>query len=368
MSFDRFTDRAKEALLLAQQAAQRYQHTQIDTEHLLLALLEQPESIAIKAMEHAGVDHNAVRRAVEAALARSPKVTVSGPGGIRLGGTLTTPKDGKGPFPAVVTITGSGQEDRDEFIPFAGGIRLFRQVADTLGRRGIAVLRLDDRGLGASGGDPRASTSADFADDIRAGLAFLRGRADIDQRRLGLVGHSEGGAIAPMIAATDANLRAMVVLAGPAEPGIEISMAQNRYIVEHTPGLTPTQQDSILRAARASLAPEKQTMPWLRFWMGYDPAPTARRVKAATLILQGATDRQVPAEQAEKLAALIRAGGNGDVTVRIFPATNHLFVDDADGDFRKYEQLRTNIVSPAVLGALADWLVTKLGAGAGAGR
>ena len=289
-------------------------------------------------------------------------VRVSGPGGIVLGGTLTMPTNARGPVPAVVTITGSGQQDRDELIPIAGGIRLFRQVADTLSRRGIAVLRLDDRGLGASGGDPRTATSADFADDIRAALAYLRTRRDIDGTRLGLVGHSEGGAIAPMIAATDPKLKAMVVMAGPGEPGIEISMAQNKYILERDTTLTPAKRDSVLRAARASLDPAKQTIPWVKFWMSYDPAPTARRVTAATLILQGATDRQVPVDQAEKLAALIRAGGNRDVTVRVIPATNHLFIADPTGDFNAYDKLPTNNVSASVLGPLADWLVLKLGA------
>ena len=293
---------------------------------------------------------------------RAEDVRVKGPGGIVLGGTLTMPTNTRGPVPAVVTITGSGQQDRDEYIPFAGGIRLFRQVADTLSRRGIAVLRLDDRGLGASGGDPSAGTSADFADDIRSALAYLRTRSDIDGTRLALVGHSEGGAIAPMIAATDPKLKAIVVMAGPGESGLEISMAQNKYIVDRDSALTPAKRDSILRAARAALDPAKQTIPWVKFWMSYDPAPVARNVKAATLILQGATDRQVPVDQAEKLAALIRAGGNRDVTVRVIPNTNHLFIEDPTGDFNAYDRLKTNKVSPQVLGPLADWLALKLSA------
>ena len=280
--------------------------------------------------------------------------------GFALGGTLTTPTNARAPLPAVITITGSGQQDRDEFIPYAGGIRLFRQVADTLSRRGIAVLRLDDRGVGASGGDAQSATSTDFANDIRAAIAYLRSRSDIDGARIALVGHSEGGAIAPMVAATDPKLKAIVVMAAPGEPGIEISMAQNKFIVDHDPTLTPEKRDSILRAARASLDPARQTNPWIKSWMAYDPAPIARQVKQPTLILQGATDRQVPAEQAEKLAGLIRAGGNRDVTVRVIPETNHLFIHDPSGDFRAYDRLSTNQVSAAVLGPLADWLVVHL--------
>lgn len=296
------------------------------------------------------------------------EVRVAGPGGIQLGGTFTRPSTGRAPFAAVVTITGSGQQDRDEFIPFAGGIRLFRQVADTLGRRGIAVLRLDDRGVGASGGMAAGSTSADFADDIRAAIAYLRARKDIDPHRIGLVGHSEGGAIAPMIAATDTDLRALVMMGTPGEPGIEISMAQNKYLVDRDTTLTPLQRDSLLRAARAALDPAKQADPWVKSWMSYDPATTARQVKVATLVLQGETDRQVPANQAWKLAALVRAGGNRDVTVRVFPSTNHLFVHDPNGDFTAYDRLPTNQVSPEVLGVLADWLVAKLGTADGQSR
>jgi uncharacterized protein len=291
------------------------------------------------------------------------EVSFRGPSGITLGGTLTLPTNVRGPFPAAITITGSGQEDRDELLPIAGGIRLFRQVADTLSRVGIAVLRLDDRGLGASTGNFATSTTADFADDIRAGLAYLRSRSEIDGNRLALIGHSEGGIIGPMVAATDPKVRAMVTFGGPGDKMIEMSMAQNKWAVDHALKLTQHERDSILVFARAALQPEKQSSPMLKFWMSYDPAPAARQVKASTLILQGENDRQVPVENAEKLAALIRSGGNKDVTVRIFPGTDHLFIDDPTGDFLDmYAHLKTNKVSPVILGAMADWLKVKLGA------
>ena len=291
------------------------------------------------------------------------EVAFKGPGGITLGGTLTKPVNARGPLPAVVTITGSGQQDRDEYIPLVGGLRVFRQVADTLSRVGIAVLRLDDRGLGASTGNFGASTTADFADDIRAALAFLRARPDIDPSRLALVGHSEGGMIAPMVAATDPKLRAIAIMAGPADKMLDIILAQNKWVADHNPKFTQAQRDSVLAEARVMLAPEKQISPAVKFWTTYDPAPAARQVKAATLILQGATDHQVPAENASKLAALIRSGGNKDVTVRIFPATDHLFLADTTGDFLDmYKHVKTNKVSPVILGALADWMVARLGA------
>jgi dienelactone hydrolase len=286
------------------------------------------------------------------------EVRVAGPSGM-LAGTFTRPKGGAR-VPAVVTITGSGQQDRDEYIASAGGVRLFRQVADTLGRRGIAVLRLDDRGIGESGGYSQNQTTADFADDIRAAISYLRSRKDVDPDRIALVGHSEGGLIAPMVAATDPRLKAIVVMAGPGERPIEISMAQNKWIVDHDTTLTPAKRDSLLRSARASLDPAKQGNAWLKFWMGYDPAPVARKVKTPVLILHGETDRQVPADQAGKLARLIRAGGNRDVTVTLIPLTNHLFIPDSSGDFNKYDSLKTNRVGAEVLGPLADWLAIKL--------
>lgn len=290
------------------------------------------------------------------------EVSFKGPGGITLGGTLTKPANARGPFPAVITITGSGQQDRDEYIPLAGGVRLFRQVADTLSRVGIAVLRLDDRGFGASTGNFSTSTTLDFADDIRAALAYLRSRPDIDPDRLALVGHSEGGIIAPMVAATDPKLRAIAIMAGPADKMVDIIVSQNKWVVDHNPKLTAAQRDSVLADVRAMLAPERQLSSAVKFWMSYDPAPTARKVKTATLILQGETDRQVPVANAGKLAALIRSGGNKDVTVRLFPGTDHLFLDDPTGDFLDmYKHVRTNKVSPEILGALADWLVARIG-------
>jgi dipeptidyl aminopeptidase/acylaminoacyl peptidase len=288
------------------------------------------------------------------------EVSFNGPGGIILGGTLTRPRNARGALPAVVTITGSGQEDRDEYIPLVGGVRLFREVADTLSRVGIAVLRLDDRGLGASTGSFGNSTSADFADDIRAALTWLRSRSDIDPDRLAVLGHSEGGMIAPMVAATDPRLRAMVIMAGPGEPMKDIMLSQNKWTLDHTPSLSQSQRDSILATVPGKLA--QISTPALKYWMSYDIAPAAKQVKAATLILQGAADRQVPVENANKLAALIRSGGNRDVTVWIFPATDHLFLADSTGDFLDmYRHVKSNRIRPEILGTLAAWLADKLG-------
>ena len=280
--------------------------------------------------------------------------------GIRLAGTLTLPKVSSGRrVPAVVLITGSGAQDRDQASPGLRGWRPFRQIADTLSRRGIAVLRLDDRGVGGSDRGSPDATTIDFAGDIRAAVAWLRTRPDIDGARIGLVGHSEGAQIAPIVAAGDTTLRAIVMVAGPSRIGRRISDAQVAYVMDEA-NLTGAERDSALRindAARDTLMTQSA---WIRFWMSYDPLPVARRVKAPVLILQGATDRQVTADQADELAEAVRSGGNHDVTVRVFPNMNHLLVEDPDGGYSGYSQLPSLEVRKDLLGTLADWLATKL--------
>jgi dienelactone hydrolase len=287
-------------------------------------------------------------------------VTVHTPAGLALTGTLTLPGARSGPVPAVVTITGSGAQDRDERIPLVEGYRPFWQIADTLARRGIATLRLDDRGVNGSDAGPSTATSADYADDARAALAYLCARPEIDCSRLGLLGHSEGGMIAPMVAATDSSLRGIVLMAGPAYTGRRILAYQQQNAVDHATGLTPEQR----REALAESAKETEQLAarnaWTRFFLDYDPLATARRVRVPVLILQGETDQQVSPEQADTLAAAFRAGGDRDVTVRLFPDTDHLFLADPDGYPSKYALLPSRAVRPAVLGTIADWLAAHL--------
>jgi len=287
------------------------------------------------------------------------EVTLKGQHGITLGGTLTLPKGATGPVPAIVTITGSGQQDRDEYIPVAGGYRPFRQVADTLGRRGIAVLRLDDRTVGASGGT--IGTTADYAEDVKAALAYLRTRKEIDAKRLGLVGHSEGGMIAPLVATTEPRLAGIVLFAGPAYNGLDIIHYQQRNAIEHDTALAKLNRDSLLQVSARALDSMATHDVWFKFFLTYDPLATARKVKVPTLILQGRTDQQVTYEQAEKLGAAIRAGGNTDVTVRVFPELDHLFIHDPDGNPAGYAKLPTNKMSAEALGVMADWVVKHLG-------
>jgi len=278
-------------------------------------------------------------------------VTIPTPAGFTLAGTLTMPGNGRGPVPAMVTITGSGLQDRDEAIPLVRGYRLFRQVADTLARHGVAVLRMDDRGFGQSGGPVAGATTADFADDIRAGLAWLRARPDIDGSRLGLIGHSEGAIIAPMIAATDTGLRGIVLMAGPAWPGRRVVESQNAYAIGRAPQVPLSERDSLLLASMRIADSTMRNDPWWRFFASHDPVATARRVRVPVLILHGETDRQVTVEQSRELAAALGEGGNRDVTVRTFPRANHLFVADSVGFWGDYMRLPSGAVLPAVIGA-----------------
>jgi len=284
-------------------------------------------------------------------------VEIPTPDGFSLGGTLTMPAGVTGPVPAMVTITGSGIQDRDERIALVRGYALFRQVADTLARHGIAVLRMDDRGYGASEGSAATATTEDFANDIRAGLAWLRHRPGIDSTRLGLIGHSEGGIIAPMIAADDPSLRGIVIMAGPSWTGRRVIEWQNAYALERAPGLQPSQRDSLLMASMRIADSSLMHLPWGRFFAAYDPLVTARRVKVPVLILHGETDRQVTVGQAGELAAAMQATGNRDVSVRTFPGLNHLFLRDPDGFWGQYTRLTSGAVAPEVLGELVQWAV-----------
>lgn len=281
--------------------------------------------------------------------------------GIELAGTLTLPEHARGTrVPAMVMITGSGPQDRDEGTPALPGWRPFRQIADTLGRRGIAVLRLDDRGVGGTPTGPSDPTSADLADDIRAALAYLRSRPEIDHGDLGLIGHSEGALIALMVGATDPELRAVVLIAGSSRTGRQVSDAQVRTAIQNQLHLTGASLDSAVRANDAARDAQLARSAWLRFWFDYDPLPTAKKLRMPVLIVQGATDTQVTPDQAEELASAIRSGGNGDVTVKVIPETNHLLVHDPDGSFTDYSKLKSFDVNPAVLGSIADWLAARL--------
>jgi len=288
-------------------------------------------------------------------------VTIPTVRGYTLAGTLTRPK-GSTKVPVVVTVSGSGPQDRDSRISIVEGYAPFREIADTLARRGIAVLRYDDRGVGESGGRSSrdSATSADFADDVQSVLAYLRTRADVDGTRLAVAGHSEGGLIAPLVAMREPTVAAIALLAGPSQNGRQILTYQNANNIAVAPGLTDVQRDSLRRTIPAALDSLARSNRWMNYFMAYDPLATARRVKQPVLILQGDTDRQVTAEQADTLVGAFRAGGNRRVTMRHFPETNHLFLTDPSGAPQGYTSLADRRIRRDVLGALADWFVTTL--------
>lgn len=288
------------------------------------------------------------------------EVTVKTPMGHVLTGTLTIPKGATGKVGAVVTITGSGQEDRDEYISLVPNYRIFRQVADTLGRRGIAVLRMDDRGINGSGGDLVKATSADFADDIRAGVAYLRMRPEIDGSRIALVGHSEGGMIGPMVAASDPKVKAVVLMAGPAYTGRKILDFQLKNLVENNTDIPADKKDSILTAAKVPYG--KDANAWTQYFLTYDPIATLKKVKQPVLIMQGGTDQQITPEQAPIIESTLKGAGNTDVTLKLFSERNHLFLKDPIGFPGDYTKLKNGKIDAEVMGALAEWVVARLAA------
>lgn len=299
-------------------------------------------------------------------------VTIPTTRGYTLAGTLTRPVRAT-PVPVVITISGSGPQERDSRLdPVVKGYAPFREIADTLGRRGIAVLRYDDRGVGASGGaDSRGrATSVDFADDVLSVVAWLRTRPDIDPKRIMLLGHSEGGLIAPIAASKDANIHAIALMAGTAYDGRTILRFQ---IGNQVKAALAAPQGSGLRASGRARDMDDAALVrfmadsvtdalmardvWTKHFVETNPLPTLRQVKQPVLVLQGDTDMQVTPEQADSISHTLRAAGNRAVTLRHFPATNHLFVADPSGSPAAYGRLTDLHVRKSVLGAIADWMV-----------
>ncbi|MGQ9779959.1 MAG: alpha/beta hydrolase family protein [Bacillota bacterium] len=322
--------------------------------------------------------------------------------GVRLAGTLTIPT-GEGPHPAVILISGSGAQDRDETIM---GHRPFLVLADYLTRRGFAVLRTDDRGVGGSTGSLDTATTADLAGDVLAGVAYLKARPEIDPARIALVGHSEGGLVAVLAAArAKEDVACIVLLAAPGLPGEELILRQTELILraagapeevvrrerrlqERLFAVLKEEKDQAAAAARLEVifrdyleelsAAERQALtgqeeafirrqieavltPWFRFFLTYDPRPALREVICPVLALNGEKDLQVPAaENLPQIEAALRAGGIRDFTVKVLPGLNHLFQTCKTGSPAEYGQIEETF-SPAALAIIGDWLVAHLG-------
>jgi hypothetical protein len=302
-----------------------------------------------------------------------------------LAGTLTIPP-GKGPFPAVLLISGSGPNDRDETV---FGHKPFLVLSDYLTRKGIVVLRADKRGIGKSTGDLAHATTADFATDAEAGVQYLKTRAEADPRRIGLIGHSEGGTVAPMVAAGDPGVRFIVLMAGPGVPGDQIIVEQGR-LIEEAAGATKEKaaqdadkqrelfalvekekDDAVLgkelREKLAGRVPDAQidvaiqqlTSPWMRYTLTYDPATALRKVACPVLALNGEKDLQVSA--AQNLPAIKKAleeGGNKQIEIDELPGLNHLFQTAKTGSPTEYAQIEETI-SPVALDKVASWILKK---------
>lgn len=312
---------------------------------------------ALDAIKIAAPDYSAPADAPYAAQAvRFPVGLRPGPEDVVLAGTLTLPRNAATPVPAVVLVSGSGAQDRDSYAPVADGWRPFRQLADALGRRGIAVLRFDDRGVGASSGDQGRSTERTGADDVIAALRYLRSQSSIDSGRLAILGHSEGARIAMLVATQEHDLAAVVLLAGAADPRAAM-LAQALWLVDHDPRLRLARDSARARVLRQldSLAQTsgREVYRW-------NATALARDIRAPIAIFHGGTDRQVPAEQADSLAAVFMRTGHRSVSVRVFPERNHLFLRDPDGDFLQYGRLTNARVDGEVLGAITDWLAARL--------
>ncbi|PRQ08453.1 alpha/beta hydrolase family protein [Enhygromyxa salina] len=319
--------------------------------------------------------------------------------GVTLAATLTVP-EGEGPHPVAVLITGSGLQDRDETI---ANHKPFWVIADHLSRNGIAVLRYDDRGFGESRGDPTNATLEDFAGDTWAVASAVAARPEIDGERVGLVGHSEGGVIAPLVAAEHPEqIDFIVMLAGTGVTGSEIIIRQQRLImaasgadeasvaqaeaearklhaavIENTPEAAPAVIERLLRAAIAEQAGKDQpapeqleagiqaqmktlNSPWFRHFLAWDPAPVLAKLRLPVLVMIGDMDLQVDVEQnlAPIQAALV---DNPAAEFVLLPGLNHLFQPARTGLPDEYAMIEMTI-EPAVLEELARWIrvTTKL--------
>lgn len=319
--------------------------------------------------------------------------------GITLAGTLTLPgQDSK--YPAVVLITGSGPQDRDESLM---GHKPFLVLSDYLTRHGIAVLRFDDRGVSKSEGDFATATSADFATDVAGAVAYLKTRKEIDAKKIGLAGHSEGGIIAPMVAADEKDIAFIVLLAGTGIRGDQLLLLQQKLIAqasgvideevvdaqsvnkrifeiiletENTDAmkemiskeLTKVIQDAAPEEKPAGMTDQewvelelKQIMsPWMQYFIKYDPAPTLARVKCPVLAVNGAKDLQVPpAENLTAIAAALKSGGNKKATTIEYPGLNHLFQECTTGLPSEYGEIEQTM-SPVMMDGVTQWILRQV--------
>ncbi len=314
--------------------------------------------------------------------------------GITLAGTLTLPSD-KGKHPVVVLISGSGAQDRNQEIM---GHKPFLVIADYLTRNGIGVLRFDDRGTAQSGGDFDSATSENFANDVEAAVEYLLSRNDIDKKKVGLIGHSEGGIIAPIVAERNKKVSFIVLLAGTGVRGDELLMKQTRTIakasgvpdeiLDQTGKINRAFYDIILKSdddnwkdnvnefldsytknnsllegiTEAHVEQLKTSMlaqfekPWVRYFIKHDPATVLRKLKTPVLALNGSLDLQVSAK--ENLSAIeeaLKQAKNKKYKIVELEGLNHLFQETTTGLPTEYGQIEQTF-SPRALEEMLKWI------------
>lgn len=258
--------------------------------------------------------------------------------------------------PAVLLIAGSGPQDRDGARVELPGYAPWRDFSAALVSAGFAVLRLDDRGTGASRGRFAGATTDDFARDAAAAVSWLRRQPSIDRARIALVGHSEGAVVALLAARADPAVGALVLLGAPSRSGREIARWQRQQLVSSDLARWPsTERRAVLAAAESEAEQVAAHDPWLRRWFALDPRAVAASVTQPVLLVHGDTDRQVPPEHADELAVVLRAAG-AHVEVRHVSDTDHLLLPDHDGDPQGYVRLADRRPRTAVIAATTHFL------------
>lgn len=321
---------------------------------------------------------------------------------LHYGATFTRPK-GDGKYPAVIIISGSGTQDRDGTL---FGHKLYWVLADHLTKNGIAVLRVDDRGAGKSTlGDISKATSLDFSYDVEASLNYLETRVDVNKKHIGLIGHSEGGIIAPMVAARRKDINFLVLWAGPAIGGAQTNVEQNMYALRKAGidsastaafGVLHAKILGLFTTAASRDELDKQLipiyedwkklqsqktldalyvqgnmivgkdiltiyhglydLPWMRYFISYIPETDLSKVKCAVLAINGTKDTQVDAtSNLAKVREVLTKNGNKNFEVKALPNLNHLLQTGITGDLAEYEKIDETI-SPDALNIISDWI------------
>jgi fermentation-respiration switch protein FrsA (DUF1100 family) len=318
--------------------------------------------------------------------------------GINLAGTLTLPNK-EGVFPVVILISGSGPQNRDEELL---GHKPFLVLSDFLTKNGIAVLRYDDRGIAMSKGDFKTATSADFATDVESAIAYLKTRKEINKNKIGLIGHSEGGLIAPMVASKSKDVAFIVLLAGTGIQGDSLLLLQKK-LIEEASGVSKediqkgqSSNRKVFDIVNKSISLEqlnsdltiyfKQILkdnpntqkpaemsdddfvklqvkqiasPWMQYFIKYNPAPALEKVKCPVLAVNGEKDLQVPPkENLEAIKKALTKGGNKSVTTKELPNLNHLFQECKTGSPDEYATIEQTF-SPTALTVILTWLQTQ---------